>query len=186
MNIHSAPPTDPDAFLRWNEGREGKRELVNGKVVEYMINVTRDHVRVVSRLLVVLTRLLDGSRHEAYAVDIGMKTPSGVRYPDLVVDVAGQNGKDLAVTAPVLVCEVLSPSSHTRDLFEKRDDYSGVQSVQAYLVLSQDEPRAWLWSREDDDWTGPVLVEGEDSVLSIPELSIALRLGELYGPVPNH
>ena len=34
-------PTTPDEFLRWNEGREGKREFVRGKVVEMMINVTK-------------------------------------------------------------------------------------------------------------------------------------------------
>ena len=126
MNVHPSAPTDPDAFLRWNEGREGKRELVKGRVVEYVINVTRAHVRIVTRLLIELASKLDPKRFEAYTVDIGLKTPDGVRYPDLVVDVAGGDGKDLAVTAPVLVCEVLSPSSRRR-FVEKASDYTGVR-----------------------------------------------------------
>ena len=34
MNIQSKMPTTADEFLRWNEGREGKREFVRGRVVE--------------------------------------------------------------------------------------------------------------------------------------------------------
>jgi Uma2 family endonuclease len=180
MNVHSLPPTDPDAFLRWNEGREGKRELVNGQVVEHMINVTRGHVRVVTRLLYELTSRLNPLRFEAYAVDIGLKTPAGVRYPDLVVDVAGGDSGDLAVREPVLVCEVLSPSSIVRDTVEKQREYTGIASVQAYLVLSQDEPRVWPWSRLSSGWSGPVMIEGPDGVLNIGPLEFSTQLSALY------
>ena len=180
MNVHPSAPTDPDAFLRWNEGREGKRELVKGRVVEYVINVTRAHVRIVTRLLIELASKLDPKRFEAYTVDIGLKTPDGVRYPDLVVDVAGGDGRDLAVTAPVLVCEVLSPSSIVRDTVEKQRDYTGIPSVQSYLVLSQDEPRAWLWSRIDAGWAGPDMIEGLDGIIDVPALSVAIPLSSIY------
>ena len=180
MNVHPSAPTDPDAFLRWNEGREGKRELVKGRVVEYVINVTRAHVRIVTRLLIELASRLDPKGFEAYTVDIGLKTPDGVRYPDLVVDVAGGDGKDLAVTAPVLVCEVLSPSSIVRDTVEKQRDYTGIPSVRSYLVLSQDEPRAWLWSRTDAGWAGPDMIEGLDGIIDVPALSVAIPLSSIY------
>jgi hypothetical protein len=55
-------PTTADEFLRWNEGREGKREFVRGRVVEMMINVTRNHVDIATNLLlvVVVTSLYRG------------------------------------------------------------------------------------------------------------------------------
>ena len=180
MNVHPAPPTDPDAFLRWNEGREGKRELVNGQVIEYMINVTRGHVRVVTRLLYELTSKLDPLRFEAYAVDIGLKTPNGVRYPDLVVDKAGGASSDLAVREPVLVCEVLSPSSMVRDTVEKQGEYTSITSVQAYLILSQDEPRVRLWSRTPDGWSGPAMIQGIAARLEISALDFEVSLASLY------
>ena len=180
MNLHSAAPTDPDAFLRWNEGREGKRELVKGRVVEYVINVTRAHAYIVTHLLVELSKALDGTRFEAYAVDIGMKTPDGVRYPDVVVDLAGGDAKDLAVSSPAFVCEVLSPSSIARDMVEKLSDYTSIASVRAYLVLSQDEPRGWLWLRDGERWTGPDMVEGADGVIVLASISAEFRLGSLY------
>ena len=122
MNLQTRYPTTPDEFLRWNEGREGKRELVNGRVVEMMVRVTRAHAELVTRLLVLLATNLDRTRFSAFVVDLGIKTPAGVRYPDLVVDAAEGDPKDLAVRAPILVCEVLSPSSVKIDLVEKLAD----------------------------------------------------------------
>jgi Uma2 family endonuclease len=179
MNIHPSAPTDPDAFLRWNEGREGKRELVRGKVIEMMINVTRSHARVVGGLMVALAAALDRAKYEVFAVDFGMKTPSGVRYPDLVVDIAGASGQDLAVIAPVLVCEVLSPSSIALDMVEKAAEYTAVPTVQAYLVLSQDEPRAWIWSRGGEAWSGPSMIEA-DGYIRVPALGLDMALSAIY------
>ena len=179
MNIQNTAPTDPDAFLRWNEGREGKRELVNGKIFEMMINVTRNHARVVRALIVALTAALDRTKYEVFAVDFGMKTPSGVRYPDVVVDIAGGSGRDLAVIAPALVCEVLSPSSIALDMVEKAAEYTAVPTVQAYLVLFQDEPRAWMWSRDGEAWSGPSMIEA-DGVIRVPALAIQVPLSAIY------
>ena len=50
MNLQQKMPTTADEFLRWNEGREGKREFVRGRVVEMMINVTRNHVDIAANL----------------------------------------------------------------------------------------------------------------------------------------
>jgi Uma2 family endonuclease len=184
MNLHSSAPTDPDAFLRWNEGREGRRELVNGRVVEMMIHVTRGHARLVARLSGVLSELLDRRRFEVFTSDLGIKTPEGVRYPDVVIDVAGGRSEDLAVTAPVLVCEVLSPSSLVIDLVEKQREYTGIPSVMAYLVLSQDEPRAWLWLRESEGWSGPATIEGPGAEIAVPALSLAIPLRLVYPDAP--
>ncbi|MCU0831384.1 MAG: Uma2 family endonuclease [Rhizobiaceae bacterium] len=58
MNIHAATsgrlPATPDEFLRWNESREGKREFVNGSVVEMTIHVTANHARLAMRLVLQL------------------------------------------------------------------------------------------------------------------------------------
>ena len=59
MNIQSKHPTTADEFLRWNEGREGKREFVRGKVIELMmINTTRNHMRIATKLVVALAQKL--------------------------------------------------------------------------------------------------------------------------------
>jgi Uma2 family endonuclease len=68
--------------------------------------------------------------------------PSTLRSPDIVVDRAGGCGTDYAATKPVLLAEILSPSSASIDLGDKAAEYLQLPGLAAYIVLSQDEPKA--------------------------------------------
>src|SRR5262245_59468272 len=88
-----------------------------------------------------LEKRLDPLRWSVLTSDFGLDLgPSTVRYPDVVVDAAGGALKDLTATAPVLVAEILSPSSVKDDLDIKPAEYARSPS----LVLSQDEAKAWV------------------------------------------
>ena len=182
MNLQSKYPTTPDEFLRWNEGREGKREFVNGRVVEMMINVTRNHVVLAGRILAALLKRLDTARYDVGSADFGVKTAAGIRSPDIFVDPRGPQtkGADLATSTPVLVAEILSASSYSRDFGEKVAEYTGIASLQHYLVAAQDECRVWLWTRSGSSWHGPVQTAGPGASVDLPALGISLPLDELY------
>ena len=184
MNVHSQAPTDPDAFLRWNESREGRRELVDGKIVD-MIGATWGHARRVRRLARELEDRLDPARFEVATESIGVKTSRGVRYPDLVIDRAGNDSRQLAVSAPAMIVEVLSPSSLATDFGAKATEYMALPSLQAYLILAQDEARAWLWLRAAEDWAGPEMIAGSEGVIEIPALSLAIPLRAIYPDLPE-
>jgi Uma2 family endonuclease len=145
-----------------------------------MVGATRSHALLVRRLARSLEDRTAVGRYEVVTNDLGVKTPDGVRYPDVVLDLAGGNGKDLATTAPVLIAEVLSRSSRRTDLIEKAADYTRLPSLLAYLVLSQDEPRAWLWVRDSEAWTGPTVIEGVHGVIEVSSLSLSIPLKLLY------
>jgi hypothetical protein len=52
-------------------------------------------------------------------------------------------------------------------------------------VLSQDEPKAWVWLRSGSDFPrGPEVVAGGEGVLKIAALSIELPLSEVYADFP--
>lgn len=181
MNIQSRLPTTPDEFLRWNEGREGKREFVHGRVVEMMINVTRNHWRLANRLERQLAAQLGDENYDVGTSDHGVVTPAGVRFPDVMVDAAVADGKLLAATSPLLIAEVLSKSSIADDFGPKARDYQGISSLQHYLVLSQDEARIWLWSRDGNvGWIGPTMFETNTIHLTIDGTPIAIELSALY------
>ena len=183
MNIQSKHPTTADEFLRWNEGREGKREFVRGRVVELMIHVTRNHMRIATKLVVALAQKLDLKVMDVGTADFGVKSPESVRFPDILVDQVNENsaGDDLSASQPLLVGEILSPSSYTRDFGEKLDDYRGIRSLLHYIVLAQDEPRIWLWSRTaDGEGEGPLLVAGMEQNVELPGLPVKIGLAEIY------
>jgi Uma2 family endonuclease len=183
MNIQSKMPTTTDEFLRWNEGREGKREFVRGRVVEMMINTTKNHARLAARLTAALLGHFVFPPYTVGTADFGVKTPDGVRYPDIFVDMetATSKGTDLAASHPLLLAEILSPSSYSRDFGEKVADYTGLPTLKHYLILSQDEPRAWLWSRDAAGaWHGPEQFSGRSEQVPLAAFEIELDLDDLY------
>ena len=167
MNVHPTAPTDPDAFLRWNEGREGKRELVNGRVIEMMTGGSRGHAILVSELAALLRASVDRSKFLVLTSDLGVRTPVGIRYPDVVMETKGGSNRDLAATGPILIAEVLSPSSLARDMVEKSAEYTALPALLNYLVLAQEEPRVWVWSRFTHGWSGPEMTRGPTASLSL-------------------
>lgn len=183
MNIQSKMPLTPSEFIVWNIGREGKREFVNGKVVEQMmINTTRNHARLCTNVLVELTKKLDALEFGIGSADFAVETLNGIRYPDVFVDktVAESKPDDLAARHPVLLVEVLSPSSYTRDFGEKVEDYQLLPTLLHYVVLAQDEARAWVWSKQGDGWQGPDQVSGQGASINLVGLGIELNVTAIY------
>ena len=182
MNLQQKMPTTADEFLRWNEGREGKREFVRGRVVEMMINVTRNHVDIATNLLLALRQQLDRKAFSVGSADFGVRTPDGIRYPDVFVDrkTAKASATDLTAVEPILVAEILSPSSYGRDFVEKLTDYKGVESLIYYIILSHEEPRVWLSARGGD---APLEIVGNDATIDLGHLNLQLSLADLYDGV---
>jgi Uma2 family endonuclease len=177
---------DKPAFLAWVQDREGRYELDDGHVV-MMTGGSRGHGRVIRRLAAALERRLDGDRWEVltsnFAVDLGPKT---IRYPDFVVDSAQGADKDLTATTPVLIAEVISPSSIAEDLGDKAAQYLRSTDLSAYLVLAQDEPKAWVWVRGSAGFSaGPDVIVGKRGVIRIPSLGIDLPLAEIYAHIKD-
>jgi Uma2 family endonuclease len=180
MNIQSYPCMSKAAFWAWAEGVEERCELVEGRII-MMVRVSRNHAKITRNLLIALCRRLDPKEWDAtaeFGLDAGSDT---VRYPDIVVDRIGGGGKDYTAMAPVLLAEVLSPSTAAIDLGDKAAEYLRLASLRAYLVLSQDEPKAWAWLRDDGPFApGPALFQGDGAVIPISALQIELPLAEIY------
>lgn len=184
MNLQTKMPATADEFLRWNEGREGKREFVRGKVVEMMINVTRDHWRLANRLTRQLAAQLPDDEYDVGSSDYGVQTTDGVRFPDVIVDHIGADGKSLATSAPVLLAEILSKSSVADDFGPKANDYMRLTSLQHYLTVSQDRVRVWVWSRDENHgWRKPEIVEASQVSLDIDGKYVLIDLAALYAGI---
>lgn len=182
MSIHAQMPATSKEFFLWNEGRQGKREFAHGKVIEQERDTTRAQARLKTNLLFALAETLDRQKYEVGSFGFAVQTGAGVRFPDLVVEMksAEANGSDLAAIHPVMLAEVPSPSSYARDFGEKVEEYKQLQTLQHYLVLSEDEPRAWLWSRSGDAWHGPEMISGSNGRLDLTGLGASIDLAKLY------
>src|SRR5215216_2518713 len=93
------PPVDRKTFQDWAARQEGRYELVSGEIV-MMVDVSRNHSRIVTRLIVALSSSLDPDRYEIAAAEFGVNTITGRRYPDVLVEPASSDGKGRSADIP--------------------------------------------------------------------------------------
>jgi Uma2 family endonuclease len=114
-----------------------------------------------------------------FGSDLKIKTSDDhVRYPDGFVTCAGGDNTSTMVSDPVVIFEVLSPSTAANDRIVKAREYQAMPSVQRYVMLEQDRIGATAYARSGETWTLEILIE--DSVLALPEIGVTLPLAELY------
>jgi Uma2 family endonuclease len=176
MNVQPHLQMDKAAFLAWAQGREGRFELAERRVV-MMVGGSKAHALVASKLVRALWARLDLEKWivlgSDLAVDVG---PGSLRYPDAIVDSIGGPGGELTATAPGFIAEVVSPSSATLDLGDKAAEYLRLPSLAAYFVLAQDEAKAWVWVRGPDGFPpGPNVIAGRDAIIPSRRLASICR-----------
>ena len=183
MNVPFPQRMDSTAFLDWVQGREERYELDRGRVI-MMTGGSRAHWQISFNLAKALDSRLD-QREWAVLPEFGIGlAPDSVRFPDVVVDIAGETPRDLTATRPVLIAEILSPASERVDLGDKSAQYLRLPSLAAYLVFAQDQMKAWIWIRGSAGFPGgPDVLEGEDAVVRIEALGVDLPLAEVYARV---
>jgi Uma2 family endonuclease len=183
MNVRPNLRMDKAAFLARMKATEGRYELAGGRVV-MMPGASRAHGRIVRKIVKALSSRLDPTRWEVIA-EFGLNAgPETLRYPDIVVDSADGDDKDHTATAPVLLAEVLSPSTAEIDLGDKAAEYLQIPSLLAYMVFSQDEPKAWVYVRTDQRLIQvPELISGTDAIIRIAALQLELPMGEIYAGI---
>ena len=188
-DLIASAPTEPEAFLRWAEQRrreEGKFELSRGRVTCNMIHASSLHSRVLRNLVIELGRVLDLDRFDIGISDFAVRTPYGIRSPDIVVEPARSHSAR-STSTPILVVEVLSPSTMKVDFTEKLEEYTATETLQTYLICSQDETRAWLWARQDDgSWLPqPMEMAGRDGSIAPAGLGIELAMAAIFRGIPD-
>ncbi len=180
MNVQLPVHMDQQHFLAWIQDREERYELDRGRVI-MMTGGSRAHWQITLNLARTLVERLDPDRFAVlpeFGVDLG---PDTIRFPDVVVDAAGEASGDLKATAPVLIAEVLSPSSERIDLGDKAAECLRLPSLLAYFVFAQDEMKAWVWARGPANFPASAdVLEGEGAVVRIERLSLDLPFTAVY------
>jgi Uma2 family endonuclease len=144
-----------DQFLAWlEEGPEGVRyELVAGQPVA-MAPERAAHARRKAEIWLALRDGIQSAGLTCEALPDGMtvKIDEHTAYePDAVVHCEETLPDDaVIVPAPVIVVEVLSPTTRARDAGAKLADYFRLPSVRHYLLV-QTERRTVIHHRRADD-----------------------------------
>jgi Uma2 family endonuclease len=86
-----------------------------------------------------------------------------------------------ATTNPLVVVEVLSPSSEGDDDGDKRRDFQSLASLQAYVLAAQDARCVKVYRRtERGTWRDDPDVYRDGESFELPGLTRAIPVGEVY------
>ncbi len=180
MNIalHPARMTQEE-FFAWAESQEGRYEFDGFQPVA-MTGGSADHDRIRFRIHSALDRRLGGSPCEPFGPDMGITVGIITRYPDVLVNCTRFPGKDRVAPDPIVVFEVVSPSSKSLDHDVKAGEYHAVPSIQHYVIIGQDEIRLTVFGRQDGPAWLKVVLTGADGILRLSALGIEIPVEEFY------
>ena len=103
--------------------------------------------------------------------------------PDVVVRCGpGSPERDLQtyVDNPVVVVEVLSPSTKDVDRGRKLEFYKSLETLRHIVIVYQDQKRIEHYHRTGDDWTADeALIKSED-VLDLSAVEFTMTVAEAY------
>ena len=137
-----------------------------------------------------LRSMLKGKRCGVYDSDQRLKVKTnGLRcYPDAAVycgplDYDEEDANTETATNPTVIFEVLSKSTEAYDRGLKAESYRTIESLKAYVLISQDRPHVELQERLTDGTWRLSWAAGMDGVIRLPDIDVEFSLGELYDRV---
>lgn len=107
------------------------------------------------------------------------------RYPDVTVfcgDPVYLQGRTDTITNPVLLVEVLSPGTALLDYNEKLEEYTQIETLQAYILVAQDTPKIEVFRRHEfGKWLYEYVTGLETEInVSIAGTELQLSLSQIY------
>lgn len=187
--MSSQPKTfiTPELYLEMERQAEFKSEYYRGEVFA-MAGAGRNHNKIIAHLIRALGNALSSRGCEVFPSDMRVHIPfSGLyTYPDVSVVCGQEEYLDEVFDTllnPILIVEVLSPSTKSYDRGDKFALYRRLPSLREYLLVSSTEVLVESYSLATEGlWTLRETQQITDSI-SLPNLEMSLPLAELYANI---
>ncbi|GJE57670.1 Uma2 family endonuclease [Methylobacterium sp. WL9] len=181
MGVQPKPRMTVDAFLAWAAGRDGKYELIDGEVVAMSPERVRHAETKAAVFDALRAAIRDGRRPCRALIDgVAVRVDAQTSYvPDVLVYCGERADLDAMEVTPVIVVEVVSPSSRSIDTNRKLTGYFRVPSVMHYLVVDPGAPLVIHHSRDGAGGIAARILSTGTLDLTPPGLTIAVA--DLFG-----
>jgi Uma2 family endonuclease len=176
-----------DEYRAIEETAAERHEYCNGEIVA-MSGGSEVHSAIACNLLIYLGFLLRDTDFRLYNSDLRVWIPEHQcgTYTDLMaVNGAPEFNGDRTdeIINPLLIVEVLSPSTEAYDRGEKFRKYRSIPSFCEYLLVSQSEPYIEQYYNADrqssDRWQWQVC-EGLEGAIVPHSLNVEIPMAEIY------
>lgn len=173
-----------DEYFEVEFTSEDRHEYINGEIIQ-MVGGSYSHNRLLMRLYGILIRNFAEPAFRVCGESTRVKVGDPVSYlfPDVTL-VAGlgllEDRRRDTLLNPLAVFEILSPSTERYNRALKSELYRSIDSLQYYVLISQDEIAVECSTRQPDgQWLAERFV-GLDAAVPFESLHWNLNLAELY------
>lgn len=172
-----------EEYLALERSATVRHEFVNGQIYA-MSGGTLRHNIITNNFFSLLRDHLKAGRCRAFTSEVKVRAEAAncVYYPDLVVSCAQSDADSLFAVNPILIVEVISPSTSVIDRREKRSAYQQIESLREYLIVHQKKKRIQLFYRVDEtNWETITFSSGSSIKLTaFPNGSLTVSLDSIY------
>ncbi len=186
MNAPAFPKVrmNVDEFLVWSQRQpDDRHELVDGEIVA----MSRDSVRH-NRTKAAAWRALEDAVRAAglpcmvFVDGIGVPIDDNtLRIPDVLVQCGAEPEPDaMIIEAPLIVVEVVSPSSERDDIDTKLVDYFSVAGIRHYLIIHSEKRVVIHHRRNHGNDIATRIVH--DGAITLDPPGITVAVAALLGP----
>ena len=175
-----------DDYVRWEAQQDTRHDFVHGEVFA-MAGAEDRHVTVCLNLAVALRQQLAGGRCRTFVSDMKVEAAPGEAYfyPDVLVTCSESDRQSAYIKRdPILIVEVLSPSTAGYDLGEKFTQYRRIGSLLEVAFVNLDARRADVYRKGADGlWVLHPCDEGD--ALSLASVDLRLGAAELFADIDS-
>lgn len=171
-------------YLDLEDKAEFKSEFINGEIIP-MAGASANHNKIALNFCRLFPLLIGKQVYEIFMSDMRLWIPEYSRYtyPDVMV-VAGEpvfvDQREMEVTNPCLVLEILSSSTQAYDHAGKFRQYRSIPSFQEYILVDQNSYEVDHYIRESEDRWVLMTHKGADSVMKLTSVQLEIKLSDLY------
>ncbi len=181
------PRMTPEDYLAFERDMPDRYEYIGGRVY-MMTGTSRNHNRIEGNIYTSLRNRFGDRPCEVFVESIRVQVQSAGAYvyPDLIAICGEQKVVDGVLdtlTNPQVIFEVQSPSTKSYDRNGKFDLYRRIDTLQEYLLISQDTPHIAHYVRQANGAWLPRDIVGLDGSLTIAALDVTLALADVYEKV---
>ena len=160
-----------------------RSEYINGEII-HMSGASFAHNLITNNISGELRARLKGSQYAVFANDMRISIPTARSYfyPDVGVVCEEPRFEDDVFDTllnPIVIVEVLSPSTEAYDRGEKFAYYRQITPLQEYILVSQDQIRIEHYYRQERQWIFTDF-EKRDEILLLPSIQCEVPLQEIY------
>lgn len=170
-----------EEYLASEQVSDIRHEYIGGQVYA-MAGAGYNHNCIAANIMRKFGNHLEGTPCATFVADMKVRLGKDYVYPDVLVDCGKLSGDDYFANSPVIIVEVLSPSTRKTDTTTKLIRYINLPSVQEYVLVEQDFVSVQVL-RRSQHWQPEYFYLG-DAVTFAP-IGLTLAVEEIYDRVDN-